>query len=196
MTDKMCSGCQKAKPLSEFWPQRRRRRVGEGFYGDGLQARCKACQVTERRSAKQAMDPELRKKQQRESRRRWAEANPRRHKSARLKRLFGIDVETYDAMRAAQLYRCAIDGRSEATAGRELAVDHCHQGEGVRGLLCADCNQSLGKLGDDLYGVLRAVAYLARFELGDVGVDGWMPHVERMLREIVAEDARDRAVAA
>lgn len=40
-------------------------------------------------------------------------------------------------------------------------VDHEHDTKRVRGLLCQDCNLGIGKLGDDLEGVARAVAYLS-----------------------------------
>ncbi|MCI4340485.1 MAG: endonuclease VII domain-containing protein [Thermoplasmata archaeon] len=45
---------------------------------------------------------------------------------------------------------------------KKLVVDHDHKTEKVRGLLCAGCNGSLGKLGDDVEGLERAIAYLRR----------------------------------
>jgi uncharacterized protein YlaI len=39
-------------------------------------------------------------------------------------------------------------------------VDHDHLTNRLRGFLCSDCNTSLGKLGDTLEGVMRAVKYL------------------------------------
>jgi hypothetical protein len=52
------------------------------------------------------------------------------------------------------------------------AVDHEHFAKDeekkvpqqVRGLLCTACNLGLGKLGDNFEGLVRATAYLARFE--------------------------------
>lgn len=41
-------------------------------------------------------------------------------------------------------------------------VDHDHATQRVRGLLCADCNQALGRFGDTLEGVMNAVNYLNR----------------------------------
>jgi len=43
-----------------------------------------------------------------------------------------------------------------------LAVDHCHTTGALRGVLCQPCNLGIGQLGDDLTGVLRAVAYLTK----------------------------------
>jgi hypothetical protein len=49
--------------------------------------------------------------------------------------------------------------RSEGTT----VLDHCHVTGKFRGWLCRDCNLGLGKLGDDIAGVRRAIAYLERW---------------------------------
>jgi hypothetical protein len=53
---------------------------------------------------------------------------------------------------ACQICRCA--GKTE--------LDHCHVSGAFRGWLCSECNTGLGKLGDDIAGVRRAIAYLLR----------------------------------
>lgn len=40
-------------------------------------------------------------------------------------------------------------------------VDHDHETGEIRGVLCTACNTGIGLLGDDLGGLLQAVAYLA-----------------------------------
>jgi hypothetical protein len=47
---------------------------------------------------------------------------------------------------------------------RKLYVDHDHTTGKIRGWLCAGCNTGLGKLGDSLVGLIRAVQYLKRQE--------------------------------
>jgi hypothetical protein len=42
-------------------------------------------------------------------------------------------------------------------------LDHCHVTGRFRGWLCGECNVGLGKLGDDLASVRRAIAYLERW---------------------------------
>ena len=54
---------------------------------------------------------------------------------------------------------CDCCGRTD----QKLCWDHCHDTEEHRGWLCSNCNQALGKLGDDIEGVLKAVDYLAKF---------------------------------
>lgn len=49
-------------------------------------------------------------------------------------------------------------GRSE----RSLHLDHCHKTGQFRGWLCFMCNSGIGKLGDDISSLERAVAYLRK----------------------------------
>ena len=43
---------------------------------------------------------------------------------------------------------------------KKLEMDHCHGSIVFRGWLCKTCNSGVGKLGDDLPGVLKAAVYL------------------------------------
>jgi len=43
---------------------------------------------------------------------------------------------------------------------KNLQLDHQHEPVHFRGWLCTDCNTGMGKLGDDLPGVLQAAIYL------------------------------------
>lgn len=45
--------------------------------------------------------------------------------------------------------------------GRGLSLDHDHKTGEFRGWLCHVCNTGLGKLGDDIAGLERAIVYLA-----------------------------------
>lgn len=50
---------------------------------------------------------------------------------------------------------CFICGREE-----RLHLDHCHETDKVRGVLCNNCNLGIGFLGDTHQGVGDAYAYL------------------------------------
>jgi hypothetical protein len=94
-----------------------------------------------------------------------------------LRTKYGISVQEYDALRAAQGYRCAIcrrhedeipavrlgrprlDGRPTAEPFK-LVVDHCHDSRRVRGLLCTGCNSAIGHFRDDPAALRAALAYL------------------------------------
>lgn len=69
---------------------------------------------------------------------------------------YGLSTAQFDAFVLGQEGRCAIC-RAEL---RKLNVDHCHDSERVRGLLCTTCNTGLGKFGDDPTVLRRAAAYL------------------------------------
>lgn len=42
----------------------------------------------------------------------------------------------------------------------QLAVDHCHESGKVRGLLCSNCNNGLGRFKDNLEYLKNAIKYL------------------------------------
>ena len=80
---------------------------------------------------------------------------------------FGVDQEMYDEMVAEQDNCCAICGvhATEDKANRwdgtgSLNVDHCHETGLVRGLLCSQCNQGLGRFKDNIESLKKAIWYL------------------------------------
>jgi hypothetical protein len=77
--------------------------------------------------------------------------------SYHLETTYGLSLEEYEAMLEAQDHVCAICGGPDS---RRLAVDHCHETERIRGLLCHKCNTALGLLQDDTTRMERAIAYL------------------------------------
>lgn len=93
-------------------------------------------------------------------------ANPRISSNRRLKRLFGMTQNDYDAMELAQNYKCAICKNAETLKDnkqlniRKLAVDHCHSTNKIRGLLCFKCNIGLGKFNDSIIELQNAINYL------------------------------------
>lgn len=76
---------------------------------------------------------------------------------------YGISIEQYDAMFKQQGGVCALCGKQNS-AGRSLAIDHCHKTGVVRGLLCGKCNVGLGVLGDCSDRLMDAVRYLWKTE--------------------------------
>lgn len=92
----------------------------------------------------------------------WQQDNPEAFahslRTCQYKRKYGITIQQYDALFAAQNGVCAICSRPPGK--RRLAVDHCHTTKAVRGLLCVQCNTAIGKLNDDPELLRRAIAYL------------------------------------
>lgn len=88
---------------------------------------------------------------------------PEVHRRANLKRYYGMTPADYDARLEEQGGVCAICKTATPGAKRKhFMVDHCHETRTIRGLLCTHCNLGLGKFGDNIEGLERALAYLKR----------------------------------
>lgn len=71
-----------------------------------------------------------------------------------------FSLDEYLQLIEAQGGRCPICGASFSDASVETVIDHDHEENFVRGILCRTCNAALGLLGDDLETVIRAAEYL------------------------------------
>ena len=88
-----------------------------------------------RRARFDAAHPELAEKARRKKRRVY-----------RLKKTYGLSRSDYERLYAIQGGRCAI---CRDTQEKPLSIDHCHETERVRGLLCHACNSALGFMRED-----------------------------------------------
>lgn len=131
VTEKTCKECQQVKSIENFYIHKVEK--GKSYF----KARCRTC-------CKElyANDPVIKKYR----------------KENKLKKRYGISLETYQDMKNTQNNLCAIcDSPQE---GRELCVDHCHSSGKVRQLLCTRCNLILGRMGDDVGLFERCILYL------------------------------------
>lgn len=77
-----------------------------------------------------------------------------------IEKKYGLTKAAYEDIEAAQAYRCPICQRLLADA--QVHIDHCHDTDKVRGLLCQRCNQAIGLLKHEPLALLRACRYLRR----------------------------------
>ncbi len=138
---KQCSKCKKTLPVTDFV---RRKFSPSGNWG--YTSHCKPC-----RNAKSKAD--------------WADGKIR---DKIYQRKFGINLQQYEQMLDEQGGKCAICGTDKpmghgAKYGR-LSVDHCHTTGIVRGLLCHQCNVTIGSAKDDITILANAIAYLEKFK--------------------------------
>ncbi len=139
---KTCTVCGQSKELSEFYNYKATK--------DGKMYRCKSCDNA--------------------SRKKWKEINPERsyqsQRGRNLKHKYGITLDEYEHMLDKQHGCCAIcevkENNTSFGVNKTLnfAVDHCHTTGRVRGLLCNQCNRSLGMFNDDIKLVIKALDYL------------------------------------
>ena len=47
--------------------------------------------------------------------------------------------------------------------GNNIIFDHCHKTDTFRGYCCNSCNRSIGVLGDDVDGLIKALNYVLKF---------------------------------
>lgn len=151
---KLCLGCEKRLPVSDFKEMDRPNRPGGPYY----YPRCDECRKKYHREYYQGRrkeDPTY----GRESNRRSV-----------LKR-HGLSPEDFDRMLEEQDGKCAICGKPPGTTDgvdrNRLVIDHSHATGKARALLCDFCNRGLGIFFDDPELLVTAAGYLRRFEGSD-----------------------------
>lgn len=70
---------------------------------------------------------------------------------------YGISLLEYEELAKQQFYSCAI-----CKIKIKLHVDHCHQKQEIRGLLCFACNSGLGSFQDSMEVIRQAIEYLEK----------------------------------
>lgn len=81
---------------------------------------------------------------------------------------YGLTPEQYDDILIEQDNKCASCGKEETAKNQfgpiSMAVDHDHNTNKFRGLLCMRCNRSLGMLNDSVETIEKLLAYRRKFE--------------------------------
>ena len=137
---KTCVACKKEKPLEEFPPNRKNK--------SGLNVKCRDCYNDYMRNWY------ARNKQKHIAR--VKESKSHNSKRARLMSLYGLTEEEFYSLKNKYDGMCWCCRERKATC-----VDHCHKTGRVRGILCMACNTAIGKLGDDIEGLQKAIRYLS-----------------------------------
>jgi ferredoxin-like protein FixX len=135
MLIKACTCCRHFFGKEFFYKERRN--------VDGLTSSCRKCRN------KEAL--------------KWQQANPESKRNTHLKAKFNITVKQFNEMLQLQNFCCAICMSPTPKGRGTFHVDHCHETGKIRGILCHDCNTGIGKLGDSLESIKKAVSYLERF---------------------------------
>lgn len=92
-----------------------------------------------------------------------------------IKRKFGMTPEDYEAMLERQNGCCAICRTDEPGGRGKWHIDHCHETNEVRGLLCQSCNMGIGQLKDDVNLLQKAIGYLKPIDMmNSAGNTQWL----------------------
>lgn len=140
MANKTCRKCEQSKPTTDFHRDKKNK--------DGYYYSCKECA-----SADQKRLYDQRKLDKAAKTLVWQ---------------YNITQEQYDEMMERQGGTCAICDQP-CPSGKRLHVDHDHSccpgikscGKCVRGLLCTNCNNGLGRFKDDVALLGKAITYLS-----------------------------------
>ena len=97
-------------------------------------------------------------------------ANKNYNLNSNLKKTYGITLEWFNDILESQNGKCAICKKEETLKIKgkvvRLAVDHCHETNKIRGLLCSNCNRGLGLFCDDPNLIRKAAAYIESHKEG------------------------------
>lgn len=145
MSVKRCTRCDVERELGDF--------TRDSGRPDGLAQWCRECWKSYRQQA------QIRKKSN-EYMRKWAAGNRQKMQGYRLRHRYGLEPEEYAQLLEIQGGVCAICHRDPNDSKETLAVDHCHQAQVIRGLLCDRCNRGIGLLGDDPANLEAAAEYI------------------------------------
>lgn len=124
-------------------------------------------EINKKAREKRKTDPEYRAKSI-ATQKRWLENNREKFaiikKKSILKHTYGITLEEYGAILKSQKGVCAIckDAQIKYKNKSDLCIDHNHNTNKVRGLLCHACNRALGMLKDDIKILESAISYLKK----------------------------------
>lgn len=84
--------------------------------------------------------------------------------AANLRTRYGITLQIYDVLLAAQGGRCAICRRKRRPNEARFYVDHNHETKRIRGILCHNCNVLLGHANENILILRNAIEYVNKDE--------------------------------
>lgn len=120
-------------------------------------------------------DPEKRRKYYLENKeaaakqnKEWKAANKdkvdKANLKSHLKTVFKLSLEQHETMLKEQNYCCAVCNKHQDDCKYLLDIDHDHNTNEIRGLLCRSCNMGLGYFKDNSELLFKAASYLISYK--------------------------------
>lgn len=145
---KTCTKCKEVKSISAFGTDKIR--------WDGLTSQCKLCRNAVNRETSRRHKDRLKKEGKLE------EYNRQRVEAHRLRKYKDYTPGLFDELYTRQEGRCSICGRHQSELKTTLGIDHNHDTDEIRGLLCRRCNSGIMLFSEDAELCLRAYQYLRK----------------------------------
>lgn len=133
-----CRKCNERKPATQFAPQKN----GRG----GRHVYCRPCATEVTRQWRKNNPEKFRTQQKRTARNRALKQ-------------YGLNEYGFEDLLEIQGNSCAI---CKTEFSKTPAIDHSHETNAVRGLLCHTCNVGLGMFKDSIDVMLSAIEYLKK----------------------------------
>ena len=91
---------------------------------------------------------------------------PERKEQQRISRISSLyKISKEKAKELSKVTQCDVC-QKVFTSPRDRHIDHCHASGQVRGVLCFNCNASLGHVNDDQARLAKLIGYLSKFKNG------------------------------
>lgn len=145
---KKCYRCRQIRELENFHKNKQIK--------DGHDRMCKLCWKKVRKT------PEAKRRRSEYYKEYSKQPSFKQYKrNVQMKNCYGITVDEYNALLTCQNNRCAICyTKTPGRGGKNFCIDHDHETNLVRGLLCHACNLMLGYARDDIMVLMNGSNYL------------------------------------
>lgn len=175
MDKKTCKICKTEKPVTQFYKNKNSK--------DRLTYECKSCWLLETKKYRDK-NPEkikeinrnqylLRREERIKKQSEWAKNNKDKIDAAKKRRLekdpeynrrwllkkYGLSKSDFNKMMLAQNNSCWICSITFKT-NSDAKIDHCHNTNIVRGLLCSNCNTAIGLVKENIKTLRIMIDYL------------------------------------
>jgi len=147
---KKCPSCHQIKSFDSFNRKSKDK--------PALQSYCKSCHLVKHKKYREANPEKFRSTIERT--RKYADDQEMK-RSHSLMSKYGITVFQFDDILKKQNYKCAACS-CEFETRKQTHVDHCHKSKNVRGILCMNCNVTLGYAKEDVKRLRSLIDYLIK----------------------------------
>lgn len=149
---KRCTKCGQIKSIDSFYRLSRNT--------DGLNRQCKSCKKEyekESRKTQRKADPEGFKKKRHQE---YLNGKDKQLEKTRQRKYKEYTPGLFDELYLEQRGRCAICGTHQSELKTALCIEHNHDTNKIRGLLCNRCNIGIMNFKEDAENCLKAYQYL------------------------------------